>query len=460
MAKKRISLSDHFTFRRLLAFAFPSIVMMVFTALYSVVDGFFVSNFAGKDEFTAVNLIYPFLMIMGSPGFMLGTGGTALVGKKLGEGKEEEAKRIFSLFVYLGIILGVILGIVSFFLVRNVAILLGASEETLIDNCAIYGRIILIGLPFFSLQNEFQAFMVTAEKPKLGLAVTLIAGGANIVLDAILVGVFKLGLEGAAAATLVSQILAGSVPLLYFAFPNKSRLRLTKPLLSAKIVWQGVSNGSSELLSNISMSFVSMLYNAQLMKYAGNDGVAAYGVLMYLGQIFAMIYIGYAVGTAPVFSFHYGAGNHEELKGLLRKSLVIVGCFALAMVGASYGLSRPLSLLYVGYDETLLGMTVNAFYIYSLSFAFCGFAIFGSSFFTALNNGLVSAIISFLRTLVFQVAALYLLSYLFGLDGIWWSIDLAELMACFLSLSFIFLMRKKYHYGGEGKRLGEVTPNK
>jgi len=446
---RKASLSDHFTFKTLLVFAIPSIIMMVCTALYSIVDGFFISNFVGKDEFTAVNLIYPFLMIMGSPGFMLGTGGSALVGKKLGEGKQEEAKRIFSLFIYLGIGIGVVLGIISFFIIPYVTVWLGASEQTLIDNCVTYGRIILIGLPFFSLQNEFQAFMVTAEKPKLGLFVTLLAGLANVVLDALLVGVFHLGLVGAAAATLVSQIVAGSIPLIYFFTPNKSKLRMSKPIFSLRSIWQGVSNGSSELLSNISMSLVSMLYNAQLMKYAGNDGVAAYGVLMYLGMIFAMVYVGYAVGTAPIFSFNYGSMNHAELRSLLKKSLIIVGVLAIIMVAAAYGLSTPLSILYVGYDENLCKMTINAFYVYSLSFAFCGFAIFGSSFFTALNNGLVSAIISFLRTLVFQIAALYLFAFLFQLNGIWWSINVAELMACILSVSFIIGLRNKYHYGSK-----------
>lgn len=440
-----IQLSDHFTRKRLLRFSLPSIVMMVFTSIYGVVDGYFVSNYTGKTPFAAVNLIMPFLMILGGVGFMFGTGGGALIAKTMGEGKAEKADKLFSMTVFASILCGLVLTAVGLLLLRPFARLMGAEGE-LLENSLLYGTINLIALPFYILQYEFQCLFATAEKPKLGLYVTVASGVANMVLDWLLVAVLPFGLAGAAAATAASQFIGGVFPLVYFARKNSSRLRLTRCRLELRPLGRICANGSSELMSNISMSLVSMLYNVQLMQYAGEDGIAAYGVLMYVSMIFQAIFIGYSVGTAPIVSYHYGAQNREELKSLLRKAIFIVAIAALCMFAAGELLAAPLSRLFVAYDEELLQMTTHAFAIFSFSFLFSGFAINGSSFFTALNDGLTSALISFLRTLVFQVAAVLLFPLLWGLDGIWFSIVAAEIMAVLATIFFLLKKQKKYGY--------------
>ena len=440
-----IQLSDHFTRKRLLRFSLPSIVMMVFTSIYGVVDGYFVSNYTGKTPFAAVNLIMPFLMILGGVGFMFGTGGGALIAKTMGEGKAEKADKLFSMTVFASILCGLVLTAVGLLFLRPFARLMGAEGE-LLENSLLYGTINLIALPFYILQYEFQCLFATAEKPKLGLYVTVASGVANMVLDWLLVAVLSFGLAGAAAATAASQFIGGVFPLVYFARKNSSRLRLTRCRLELHPLGRICANGSSELMSNISMSLVSMLYNVQLMQYAGEDGIAAYGVLMYVSMIFQAIFIGYSVGTAPIVSYHYGAQNREELKSLLRKAIFIVAIAALCMFAAGELLAAPLSRLFVAYDEELLQMTTHAFAIFSFSFLFSGFAINGSSFFTALNDGLTSALISFLRTLVFQVAAVLLFPLLWGLDGIWFSIVAAEIMAVLATIFFLLKKQKKYGY--------------
>lgn len=440
-----IQLSDHFTRKRLLRFSLPSIVMMVFTSIYGVVDGYFVSNYTGKTPFAAVNLIMPFLMILGGVGFMFGTGGGALIAKTMGEGKAEKADKLFSMTVFASILCGLVLTAVGLLFLRPFARLMGAEGE-LLENSLLYGTINLIALPFYILQYEFQCLFATAEKPKLGLYVTVASGVANMVLDWLLVAVLPFGLAGAAAATAASQFIGGVFPLIYFARKNSSRLHLTRCRLELRPLGRICANGSSELMSNISMSLVSMLYNVQLMQYVGEDGIAAYGVLMYVSMIFQAIFIGYSVGTAPIVSYHYGAQNREELKSLLRKAIFIVAIAALCMFAAGELLAAPLSRLFVAYDEELLQMTTHAFAIFSFSFLFSGFAINGSSFFTALNDGLTSALISFLRTLVFQVAAVLLFPLLWGLDGIWFSIVAAEIMAVLATIFFLLKKQKKYGY--------------
>lgn len=440
-----IQLSEHFTLKKLLRFTLPSIVMMIFTSVYGVVDGFFVSNFVGKTPFSAVNFIMPFLMILGAVGFMFGTGGSAFIAKTMGEGDSHRAKRLFSLFVYTTAVCGIIIGIMGIILIRPLARFLGADGEML-ENCVTYGRVILIALPFYMLQYEFQSYFAAAEKPQLGLGVTIASGLTNMILDALFMAVFQWGVVGAAAATAVSQAVGGTVPLIYFSRPNKSLLRLTRTKWDGKALLKACTNGSSELMSNISMSVVSMLYNVQLMKYAGENGVAAYGVLMYVNMIFLAAFIGYSVGTAPVTGYHYGAGNHTELKSLLKKSVCVISVFAVCMFLLAEILAHPLAKIFVGYDEVLLNLTHHGFMIFSFSFLFAGFSIYGSSFFTALNNGLISALISFLRTLVFQIAAVLILPAFLGIDGIWVSIVAAEIMAVMITLFFIVKMRKRYHY--------------
>ena len=445
--KQRIQLSDHFSYGRLIRFTLPSIGMMIFTSIYGVVDGFFVSNFAGKTPFAALNLIYPFLMILSTVGFMFGTGGSAIVAKAFGEGKREKGNQYFSLFVYVSAALGVVFAGLGIAFVRPIARLLGAEGE-LLENAVLYARIILIALPFNVLQLLFQSFCVTAEKPKLGLLVTVFSGVTNMILDAVLVGLLpqEYKLAGAAAATALSQAVGGGIPLLYFGRKNSSILRLGKTHFDGKAIFKACTNGSSEFMSNISMSLVGMLYNIQLMKYAGEDGVAAYGVMMYVSMIFAAAFIGYSIGTAPVIGYHDGAKNHGELQGLLKKSLVMIGRFGVAMVASAELLAVPLARIFVSYDAALMELTVSGFRIFALSFLFMGYAIFGSGFFTALNDGVTSAIISFLRTLVFQAAAVILLPLLWRIDGVWFSIVAAEVMAVVFSAIFLVAKRRKYHY--------------
>lgn len=440
-----IQLSDHFTFRKLLRFTLPSIVMMIFSSIYGVVDGIFVSNYAGKIPFTAINLIMPYLMIFGTLGFMVGTGGTALISAKLGMGKKEEANDIFSMLTVVCILGGVILTVLSLVFLRPAAVLLGAEGEVL-ENCVTYGIYVLPALTAYILQYAFQSFCVTAEKPNLSLAMMVIAGVCNIVLDALFVAVFHWGLIGAAVATAIAQVIGAIIPLVYFARPNSSLLQLGKFHWDGNALLRTCTNGSSELMSNLSMSLVGMLYNVQLLKYAGEDGVAAYGVIMYVNMIFLAVFIGFSIGSAPLFGFNHGADNRTELKNLLRKSLVILSVSAIAMTAAAFLMARPLSGIFVSYDEVLMDMTVHGFNIYALSFLLCGFNIFGSSLFTALSNGLISAVISFLRTLLFQVVALLVLPALFQLDGIWASIVLAELFALALTTFFVLKYRKRYHY--------------
>ena len=440
-----IQLSDHFDCKRLLRFTTPSIIMLIFTSIYGVVDGFFVSNFVGKTAFTAVNFIMPVLIILGCVGFMFGTGGGALIAITMGAGHKEKANQLFSMLIYVSIACGIVLTGAGLLFLRPLLSLLGARGQML-EDCITYGKIILPAVSAYILQYEFQCLFATAEKPKLGLYVTVAAGLTNALLDALFIIVFHWGLQGAAAATAIGQCVGGLLPLLYFARPNTSLLRLTKAKFDGAALMKVCVNGSSELMSNISTSIVSMLYNIQLLQYAGEDGVAAYGVLMYVNLIFLAAFIGFSVGVSPVVGYHSGAGNYNELSGLLKKSFMITGVFSLLMFLAAQALAKPLSLLFVGYDQTLLEMTLRGFFLFSFSFLFAGFAIFGSAFFTALGDGLTSALISFLRTLVFQILAVLLLPLFLGLDGIWISITTAETAAVIVAVLFLIFKRKKYHY--------------
>jgi putative MATE family efflux protein len=441
----KIHLYDHFTYKKLLRFTLPSIAMMVFISIYGIVDGFFVSNYVGKVPFAALNYIYPFLMILGALGFMFGTGGSAFIAKTIGEGDKEKANRTFSMIIFATVILGVGFSALGEIFLEEISYLLGATGD-MHKGCVEYGRIFLIFMPALMLQFVFQGLCVTADKPKLGLWSTVAAGVANMLFDWLLVGVYPLGLEGAALATGISQLIGALIPLVYFSFPNSSLLRIVRPKFDRRSLAKICVNGSSELMTNISSSIVCILYNYRLYDMAGEDGVAAYCVIMYVAFIFISAYVGYAVGCAPVVSYNLGADNKKELKSVFKKSLTIIGACSIVMLALSLLLAKPLSLMYVSYDADLLDLTVNAFRIYSFSFLFAGIAIFGSSFFTALNNGLVSAVISFLRTLVFQIAAVLLLPLIWGVDGIWASIIVAEFLAAVLTVVLIFAYRKRYGY--------------
>ena len=441
----KIQLSDHFTYGRLLKFTFPSIVMMVFTSIYGVVDGIFVSNFAGKTPFAAINLIMPYLMLTSVLGFMVGTGGTALISMTLGMGDKKKANEIFSLLTWVCIIGGIVLTALSMVFMRPVAILLGATGQML-EDCVTYGMIVQLTLTAYILQYAFQSFCVTAEKPNLSLTMMVVAGVCNILLDALFVAVFRWGLVGAAVATTIAQITGAIIPIVYFICPNSSLLRLGKCRFDGKALLRTFTNGASELMSNLSMSLVSMLYNLQLMAWAGEDGIAAYGVIMYVNFAFMSVYIGFVIGAAPLVGYNHGADNRPELKNIFRKSLILLGAFSLVMTLLAEVTSAPLSKIFVGYDPKLYEITVRGFRIYSLSFLLCGFNLFGSSLFTALNNGLISAVISFFRTLICQIAAVMLLPLVLELDGIWLSIVVAEFAALVLTVICFVKYRKRYHY--------------
>ncbi len=440
-----IKLSDHFTYKRLFRFVIPSIVMMIFTSIYGVVDGFFVSNYVGKTEFAAVNLIMPFPMLLGAFGFMIGTGGSALVAMKLGEGRKKEANEIFSLLIKVTTIVGVVLSALGIIFTREIAIMLGATDD-LLEYCVIYGRVLLIALTAFMLQNVFQSFLVTAEKPKLGLLTTVVAGLTNVVLDFVLIGVLKWGVVGAALATGISQFVGGVIPLIYFLRENNSELRLIPAKVNFRVLGKTCFNGSSELMTNLSLSLVNMLYNLQLMEYAGENGVAAYGVIMYVNFIFVAVFIGYSIGSAPIIGYNYGAGNSAEMKNVFKKSIKFNIFAGILMCASAIMLSGVLAGIFVGYDAELFEMTKNGFAIYSLSFLVMGLNIYSSSFFTALGNGLISALISFLRTLLFQMVAVLVLPLIFELNGIWMSIIVAEVTALVVTISLLVANRKKYGY--------------
>lgn len=443
--KEQIQLSDHFNYSRLIKFVIPSVVMMIFTSIYGVVDGIFVSNMVGKTPFAAVNLIFPLIMVLGGFGFMLGTGGTAIVAKTLGLGEGKKANEYFTFIIISTAVMGSVLAALGIIFAEPIAVLFGA-EGDLLKYAALYCRVVLLGLPFFMLQNTFQNFFVTAEKPKLGLAVTVIAGVTNIVLDALFIAVFRWGLVGAAAATAISQAVGGIIPIFYFSTSKNSLIRFTKTRAYWRVLLDACFNGSSELMSNISSSVVTILYNFQLLRFAGEDGIAAYGAIMYVNFIFIAIFIGFVIGASPIISFHYGAGNTDELKNLRKMSINIVFAVGTAMVAVALALSVPLCKLFVGYDETLFQITMRGYSIFAFSYLMTGFNIFGSAFFTALNNGGVSAIISFLRTLVFQVAAVLLLPELLQLDGVWLSVIFAELLSAAVTAVFLVVKKKKYGY--------------
>lgn len=419
--------------------------MMIFTSIYGVVDGLFVSNFVGRTAFAAINLVMPLLMGLSAIGFMIGTGGSAIVAKTLGENKPEKANEYFSFLVYTTLIGGFLFSVAGFFFVKPLVTALGAEGE-LLTNCVLYARISFASLTFFMLQNVFQSFFVTAEKPKLGLFVIIAAGVTNMVLDFLFIAVFNFGLAGAALATVCGECIGGLIPIFYFARKNSSKLKLSKTHFNLKILIKTCTNGSSELMTNLSSSIVNSIYNFQLMKFAGENGVAAYGTIMYVNFIFIAIFLGYSIGSAPIISFHYGAKNNCELKNLFKKSLRLIGSWGIMLFIIAQIISGPLAKLFVGYNAELFVMTKHGFQIFCFAFLINGFNIFGSSFFTALNNGLISAAISFLRTLVFQLSVVLILPMIFGINGIWISVAIAELLTLCVTVTCLIKKRKKYNY--------------
>ena len=440
-----VQLSDHFTYKKLFRAVIPSIAMMVFISIYSIVDGLFVSNFVGTTAFASLNLIYPLLMIVGAIGFMLGAGGSALVAKTLGEGNKEKANKYFSMFIWATFILGVVVSTILIIFTPELAVLLGAEGE-MIEHCVTYGRICLAFQTCFIVQNTFQAFFVTAEKPHLGLILSVISGINNMILDFVFIVVFEMGIAGAALATGLSQTIGAVVPIFYFTLNKKININLGLPYFEFVAFFKGCVNGLSELFTNVSASIVGMIYNSKLMLLAGENGIASYGVILYAQFIFLAIYFGYSMGTAPIIGFNYGAKNKEELKNIFKKSMIVIGSLGVALVTLSELLSLPIAKIFVSYDIELLNMTVRGFRIFAISFIICGFNIFASSMFTALNNGIISLLLSIGRTFVFQLIAVYTLPIFFDLDGIWLSIIMSESLALMVTVLFFVLNRKRYGY--------------
>lgn len=441
----RIQLSNHFTYKRLLRFVISPILMMICTSLYSIVDGFFVSNFVGKTPFAAVNLIMPIAMGVGTIGFMIGTGGSAVISKTLGEGKHDQANQYFSMLIYIAVIISAIVSVIGFIFIKPISVSLGATGE-LLENCIIYGRIIFISITAFILQNIFQNFFVTAEKPTLSLKISIMAGITNVVLDFLFMAVFHWGIAGAAVATAIGQVVGGIIPILYFSKKNDSLLQLTKTKFYGKILLKTCTNGSSEMVTNLSSSFVSILYNFQLMQIAGENGIAAYGIIMYVNFIFMAIFIGFSIGTAPIVGYHYGAANYDELKNLFSKSIKLIAISGIVLTLLAEVFAAPLVKIFASYDIELFTMTYHGFRLYSIAFMLMGINVWGSAFFTALNNGIVSATISFLRTLVFQVIVILILPVFFGINGIWLAIVVSELLALFITVIFLIKNKSKYLY--------------
>lgn len=438
-----VDMRQHFSVPMLLRFVAPSVAMMVFTSIYSVIDGLFVTNFVGKTAFAAVNLIMPFIMILGTLGFMMGAGGSALVAKTRGEGDDARANAYFSMIVYVTLGAGALLALVGFVFMEDVARLLGANGDML-PVCVLYGRISMLSLPLFMLQYTFQVLASTAGKPKVGLYTTLASGISNMVLDFVFIAVLGWGVAGAAAATVIAEYVGGLAPLVYFARRNESYLKLGRPALDLRALGKTCANGSSEMMASIAMSVVSVVYNLQLMAFLGEDGVAAYGVIMYAFMIFAAIFEGYCMGCAPLMSFQHGARNTKEMRSLLAKSLRVVTCAGIAMFALAELLAAPLAQIFTGYDAGLFALTVHAFRVYAFALCFMGISMYGSSLFTALGNGLVSALIAFLRTLVFEVGAVLLLPLVMGADGIWYSVIVAELVSVVLTLVLLFWLSPYY----------------
>ena len=441
----RIQLSDHFTYKRLLQFVLSPVLMMICTSLYSIVDGFFVSNYVGKTPFAAVNLVMPVCMALGAIGTMIGTGGSAVVSQALGEGKKEKANQYFSMLVYFAVVLSIVLSLIGFVFAEPISVLLGAEGE-LLQNCVVYSRLLYFALTPFVLQNIFQSFFVTAEKPSLSLKVSVVAGVTNVVLDYLFIAVFRWGIAGAALATGIGQLVGGIIPLVYFLRKNDSLLHLTKAMPDRRILLKTFGNGSSEMVTNLSTSLINILYNFQLMKLAGENGVAAYGIIMYVNFVFMAIFFGYSIGSAPVIGYHYGAGNYRELRNLYGKSLVLMGGSGLLLTLLAELFTVPLVAVFASYDAELFAMTCHGFRLYAIAFAVMGINVWGSAFFTALGSGLISAVISFMRTLVFQIIVITILPVLMGIDGIWLAIAVAEFLALLVTVIFFVANKEKYHY--------------
>lgn len=438
-------ISEHFNIKKIIIFTLPSIGMMLISSIYGVVDGFFVSNYIGSNAFAAVNIVWPFEMILGSFGLMIGAGGSALVSKTMGEQKYDLANRYFSMLIIFVIIFGMFISILGIIFNPYIIHLLDLDQET-INNCNIYANVLFIFLIFFMLQNIFQSFNIVASKPEMGIITMILSGITNILLDYIFIVILNMGIFGAALATGLSQFAGAIVPFIFFINKNSTLLRIKFVKIDFKIILKTSYNGISEMLSSISFSLVSILYNIILLSYIGINGVNAYGVILYISYIFISIYFGYSMGISPIISYNYGAKNKKELNNIFNISLVLICSVSILLTFIGYIFAKQLSSIFVNYDKELLNLTTHALHINVFSFLFCGYNIFASSLFTALNNGTVSLILSFLRSLIIQVVCILTIPILFGSEGIWFAGVVSDIISLIISIIFIFKYRNKYGY--------------
>lgn len=439
-----INLKEHFDSRKIIKFTLPTIIMTLFTSIYGIVDGIFVSNIINSNAFASINLIMPFTLILGSIGFMFGTGGSALVSKILGENESKKAKEYFSVLIYSLIIIGVIISIISFIFMKPIATFLGAKDE-LLEMSMLYGKILMFSLPFLFLQNCFQSFMIVAERPKIGLVISLISGISNMILDYIFIYLFKFGIIGAGGATAISQFIGGIIPLVYFGRKNTTTLKLVKTKLLIKPIINTCYNGLSEMVSNISYSIVNILFNLQIMKYIGVNGIVAYGIINYVSFIFISVYLGFSTGAIPIISYHYGAKNKDEIKNLLKIGVRILFVVSIILTLIAEIFSKIFASIFVAYDTELLKLSTTAFRLFSVSYLISWFNLYVSSFFTALNDGRTSAVISFSRAFVGQIIMILVLPILFGINGLWLAATFSEIISLFISLIFLIKYKDKYN---------------
>ncbi len=439
------TISQKFTLTSLLKFALPTTIMMVVLSIYTLVDGVFVSNFVGELAFSAINIIFPFISLIFALGIMAATGGNALVANNLGQGDDEKARENFTLIVIFATGLGLLLMMVGIVFNKEIARLLGATP--LIEE---YARDYLSTLaPFIPLaiwMGFSQILFVTIGKPTLGLIATLVGGITNIIFDYLFIVVMNMGIKGAALGTGLGYSLPGLFFIYYFLFHRKNSLYFVKPRWRARVLLKTFTNGSSEFVANLATSITTFMFNLIILDLAGEQGVAAIGIILYAQFLLMSAFLGYAQGVAPIFSYAYGARDHLQLKKVFSISIRVIILFSLAIASFSYFASSSIVGIFVERQSQVFSLAKNGFSVFSLSFLFMGVNIFSSSLFTAFSNGKISASISFLRTLVFILGYLLFLPRFLGLPGVWLAIPLAEFTTMFFSISYLTIQRKKYHY--------------
>lgn len=418
---------------------------MVFMSLYTMVDGVFVSRFAGTAALSAVNIVYPMVSVVVAVGVMLATGGSAIIAKRMGEGKPEQARQNFSYLILAGVLIAVGMAALALVFLKPLLHLLGA-RGALFELCYAYALPLVFFIPSGILQMLFQTLLVTAGRPMLGLTVTVLGGVANIVLDYLFIVPLQMGIAGAAIATGIGFSIPAVFGLLYFALRRSGPLCFVRPKGGGKMLLRCCANGSSEMVTNMSTAVTTFLFNLLMMRYAGEDGVASITIVLYTQYLMTAVYMGYATGTAPVFSFHHGSRNGEQLRRLFRISMGFIALCSVATFALALVFAKQVVVIFTPAGSPVFEMALYGFRLFSGSFLFAGVGIFASAMFTAFSDGKVSAAISFLRTFAFIVLALLLLPLAMGLDGVWLAVPLAEVLGFGVSLFFLYRKKKRYCY--------------